>query len=874
MIQRIYSIILLYLCFVCIPAYADDAQMLHMRRIKDLWQMEDLEPMKLQAKEFFALYPNSPFKDQILVFAGDAEWRQGNFREALRIFDRIQTRQFSEAVFTRKADSLYRLGEDLQLQHLLEDRIHSISNENLVGDQPIWIYYYAEVLSREGRKQNQQALVHKAIAYYQRILNTPMSPRAKLGLAGAWASIGQRKQASQLYLELAQQWPDQKDSLIMLAGQLQASYDSNAAIATLAQMKNSASARTSAANCQRIALLFQKGQFEEIIDARSALEQGASSEDLLCLHYYLGRSYYHLGEFEQAISLLQPLLGTHLDNDKCLLMILTASSASLKRLDQVRSWVAQYQRKFSADNGLAKILLLQARAEWQGGNAQRAATILEQIATAYPYFEELADVFLDRALLAQEQRDWSTSRRWLLSLVSRFPDSRHKTRAFEYIVRSDLSQMQCEDKFDRQLLEQLSQDLKNALEQGDISQELRSSYQLQLAKTEYQLQKYAEAIAHLNRLLHSQPDNAQAHLLLGYILLAQSGDPHAFICEAEKSLTLQPDLPDSVHQHLFHAYLQRNREKDKDLAAAHLMLLLAKEHADIPNSSRLWMGGYFHDRLRQIGNEFQPEPLPTEKARKAAERAISIVVPALDKSDHEEGFLQLGAFYGWAGFIEKQAAVYEALVMAYHQGSERSWKMVPRTLFALGNAYEQLGRGESALACYNQIITVEPYLQQATKLRIARLKILQGKEKIESLLNELNQLQINKSLNTEPVHLEAAYDYAKYYSRGDLKRLLKLLGAAKEAFTSQKDIPAKEYHALRGTNQRLDHVYQAYLMLFDARIAQTEGDLAKRKDPVEASRKYAIAKELYETLLSEKFAISKYLVDQAQSSLLTLQGNT
>ena len=62
MIQRFYSIILLYLCFVCIPAYADDAQMLHIRRIKDLWQMADLEPMKLQAKEFFALYPNSPFK--------------------------------------------------------------------------------------------------------------------------------------------------------------------------------------------------------------------------------------------------------------------------------------------------------------------------------------------------------------------------------------------------------------------------------------------------------------------------------------------------------------------------------------------------------------------------------------------------------------------------------------------------------------------------------------------------------------------------------------------------------------------------------------------------------------------------------------------
>ncbi len=865
--------ILLLLCTNYTSLPATDVQTLHVRRIKELWQVNDLEPMKLQAKEFFVLYPNSPFKDQILVYLGDAEWRQGNFREALRTFDRIHTQQFSEAIFTRRADSLYRLGEDLQLQHLLKDRVGAIESTSLSEDQLIWIYYYAEALSREGRRYNDQAAIQKAADCYISLLNTNLSPRAKLGLAGALASLGERKQAATLYLQLAQQMPEQSDSLIMLAGQLQASFDPNAAIATLSQMKNSGSIRTSAANCQRIALWFQKGQYEDIIDARSELERGTRGNDLQCIQYYLGRSYYHLNNYAEAISLLEPLLGSELDNDQCILMIVTASSASLKRLDQVRKWVAYYQKKFPSDAGLAKMRLLLARAERQSGNIDLSRNLLEQIITSHPYFEELPDVLFERAVIAQEQHDWATSRRWLLSLISRFPDNPLKSRSLEYIVRIDLSQIQSNPKMDRALLEQLIQDLKNVLEYANVTPELRVSYQLQLAKTEYQLQKYPEAISQLNRLLTNYPNEAQGHLLLAYVLLAHTKDPHAFIVEAEKALSLQPDLPDSVHQHLHHAYLQRNREKDKDLAAAHLMLLLSKEHNDVPNVSRMWMGGYFYDRLKQIGNEYQPEPLATEKERQAAERAIAVVVPALDKSDHEEGFIQLAAFYGWAGHIDKQAAVYEALVTAYYQSAERSWKMVPRTLFALGNAYDHLNRPENALACYTQINSVEPYLQQATKLRVARLKLLQGKEKTDPLLNELHQLQTQKKLATEPIHLEAAYDYAKHQSKGNPQKLLTLLKTAKEEFTTQKDIPAKEYHMQRSTIPRLDHVYQAYMMLFDARIAQLEGDLAKKKDPAEMQRKYTAAKQLYQTLLTDKFSVSKYLCDQAKSSLLMLQGD-
>ncbi len=104
--------------------------------------------------------------------------------------------------------------------------------------------------------------------------------------------------------------------------------------------------------------------------------------------------------------------------------------------------------------------------------------------------------------------------------------------------------------------------------------------------------------------------------MLAYVLLAQSRNPDPFIVEAEKALAIEPDLPPSVHQHLFQAYLQRDRDKDKDLAAAHLMYILSKEQVAIPSSSRLWLGSYFYDRLKAFGNEYLPEALPKEKERR------------------------------------------------------------------------------------------------------------------------------------------------------------------------------------------------------------------------------------------------------------------
>ena len=254
--------IIVFLCLIFTASLQADAcndlQMLHLRRIKELWQVGEFEPMKQQVREFFFLYPDSPFKDQILVCLGDAEWREGNYREAVRVFDRIQTRPLSETVLTRKADSLYRLNADLQLQSLLEERIHRISEGVLTGDQPLWIFYYAEALAREGRRENNEHTTREAINYYHRILHTHLDARARLGLAGAYASIGQRKEAAQLYLQLSQELPEQRESLLMLAGQLQASYDPNGAIATLNQMKSSSSARAAAANCQRVALFISK----------------------------------------------------------------------------------------------------------------------------------------------------------------------------------------------------------------------------------------------------------------------------------------------------------------------------------------------------------------------------------------------------------------------------------------------------------------------------------------------------------------------------------------------------------------------------------------------------------------------------------------
>lgn len=198
-------------------------------------------------------------------------------------------------------------------------------------------------------------------------------------------------------------------------------------------------------------------------------------------------------------------------------------------------------------------------------------------------------------------------------------------------------------------------------------------------------------------------------------------------------------------------------------------------------------------------------------------------------------------------------------------------EVLPRTYVALGYALEAEGRKDEACAAYRQALQLHkrdrPLIRDCAQRQLARL--LYASEP-QASLELLKQLEPRRKFEGEPLYLEAAYEYAQ--RRGEqgqpLQEEMTLLRAAKETFTSQDDIVSKDYQAQREKRGDKERLYQAYLLLFDARIAQLESLVSQKNGEISSYRaQREAAKELYQMLAKGEFAVSKYLVDQAQLAL-------
>ncbi len=130
-------------------------------------------------------------------------------------------------------------------------------------------------------------------------------------------------------------------------------------------------------------------------------------------------------------------------------------------------------------------------------------------------------------------------------------------------------------------------------------------------------------------------------------------------------------------------------------------------------------------------------------------------------------------------------------------------------------------RGEEAKELYQRLEN-DSRLEVAyrARLEMARLDFSQSPEKN---LKKLHDLGVKKNLATEPIHFEAALDFAElkastYPEQERAAALLELFYQIKTNYTEQVDICSKDYHASRLLFPEKDLIYQAYMRYLDARI--------------------------------------------------------
>jgi hypothetical protein len=146
------------------------------------------------------------------------------------------------------------------------------------------------------------------------------------------------------------------------------------------------------------------------------------------------------------------------------------------------------------------------------------------------------------------------------------------------------------------------------------------------------------------------------------------------------------------------------------------------------------------------------------------------------------------------------------------------------------------------------------------------------------VLNDLKEFQIRKSVSSEPLHLDAALEYASIRAEiaepeEKVNRYMFFLGRIKEDFESQSDPMVLTYkNELNGDNAK-DALFNQYMQFIDAELVRVDA-LKKMKEnkTMQAADSTEQAKELLERL--SKKSTSYYLTLRINKSLDALNKAT
>ncbi len=896
-------------------APSKEAEGLYVRRIVELWKGGDHDVAKEQTQEFLEKYPQSAFRDRLMFVAADHEWSQEHYAEAAKFYDQIKSEDFLKASLDRRVDALHRLDEHDQILTVLVNHLPEAAAQDLTDQDALRIYYFAEALASVSTKTEDaelsQKIAEEALTYYARLKDSKVAAQAKLSLAGVFAQLKRNQEAVPLYLSLAKDFPENRETLILRAAQLQTEYDPDGAIETMALLQQT-DRKTEGAVFSQVFLLFNAGRYQELLDRRNELLENVTEQQRPLLDFFLGRAAFAVGRYGEAVAWFEPLLKessmtSSPANEKVILFTLIAGLHHLQRPDAAQPLLVRFEQSFPKDPSLNRLLLSQSILYRSKGNVAEALDISNRIVDKMSSTEDTERALFQKIACLYDLGRCRDCHQCGENFVKAFPNSSLNASVNKLMCQMTAKRLQEADLVsdERQILQaRLSQELGSSLRtKGILLPNERSTFLLQLAKSEFAQQHFHGAMVVVNEFLEDFPGDEQAyqaHLILAYCYLKDDTELAKFISHAEMALKLEPDFPDkdAIHSNLFGAHLklaqaaERNSQEalqHTEAGAEHLYTLYSLGSAPVKPESLRWLAYHYYSQLSS-GNDILIRELPNSPRRVMAQRAALALHTAIHQATPNTGenlkdHVVLSRLYGWLGLEEQRRQFLEQVLARSWSDDRETRQQLAHLRLELGQRYELIGDTKKALHIYEKLINEsadsDAYVRDAAQLQLMRTRFFELPESRRSIdnpevvviLNTLQGLQTRRTLAHEPVHLEAAWERALIsglvagpVSSDDVT--LANLKQAKREIVSQDDIVSRDYHSGRQEHEEKDRIFQAYLMLFDARIAQLEGQQAAlRQKFQEQKSKLKVAEILYSTLIQGNFAVSNYLVAQAQKGL-------
>ncbi|HUD00982.1 MAG TPA: tetratricopeptide repeat protein, partial [Rhabdochlamydiaceae bacterium] len=735
----------------------------------------------------------------------------------------------------------------------------------------------------------QKALASQAKPLLLGLYETNYKDKVLLPLAEVHRILEENAQASSLYIILAESMPDKKEEILLQAASLQMGFSKNDAIATYQKIVDLGQSKAPEAAYNELLLLFQENRFSDLVNRSAVLAPHLPGEKRALFDFCLGRSHFKLDQFSDAIAYFERFLQEESESTsykRAAFLTLISCSQKVKDPTLFDRILEQFLTAFPHDEEAGNALLLHAQNALQNGNADQATADLGRLLSEFPNLPEKETLLYDHALLLSKTQKWVESRDAFISFLKEFPQTAHVNLIWPSIVHCSVEQLKgvsSENVLDKKA--QLAGDLQQALTKSNLfTPEEQANYRFLVGQLLFDLQSFPESLAQLVSFTTDYPNHPsvpQAILLEARIHYELKSAPVVFVTVAEKALdiTTEKENKTALRLQLFNAYLTM---KDYEKASSHLYQAHMVDEVAVQQENQLWLAHYYYEGAKQ-GNA-------DHGARSAAlfRKILKIDENYAVHFNPEQSYLETEVLK----FSEQLAPqdkkrLLSSLRDIQAQNKSQPWKLERHTLFELGKLFLSLNEPDEALKAFDELIATSDstpsYASSAALLEKSRILLSRCPEcdrvetnpTVSHILSTLKDLQIQKKLSCEPLHLEAALEYADIRTQlaspeARRESAIFFLNRIKDDFSAKDDAIAQEYQEARIRFPEKDLLYQNYMKCIEAEICCLESQLAKEQNDLDkAKRSEEVALALLQEVLQD-IHITPYLKNRAEHNLKAL----
>jgi len=807
---------------------SNEEEALFLRRIADFWQEGEYGIAKSQMEAFLSSFPESRFSDPLRICLGDILLREKNFSAALASYADLSP-EFEAKAFLNRMQCLYNLEWYSTLADVCERHLKNDLDPDTKHKTTFYlaIALYHQCLNASKEPEMLLKLAKRAEPHFETLLESDLSLEVSQAFAHLCCILKEYRKAVNIYHDLAAKEPLVEDEMNFQAALIQAEYDKDLAIQSFEQIEKKGQVRAKEAAYNRLILSFEAGRHDEIANGKEGILASLSDERNGMGRFFIGRSLLALKKYSEAIveltAFLKEVAPTATDSIRSGLLSLIEAAHQAGDVAALDMALLKLSEIDPSDEQIAKGRLLRSMLLKNLGRIDEAREEFQSLLAAFSSFPDRSAALFEWADLEYQAGSWEACRSRSYAFLEQFTGHELAPFAWRYLATasSHISNENIETR------ERFAKDLEALLDQKSLfSIQEASDWKFYLARAYVHLGHFEKAAEALRSLLKNNspfPQEANAHLLLGLALRDGFGDTAAFCEKAETAIAMNADLMDPrlLHVSLFNAYLEQSNQAPHlmEKSAEHLYEAFAA-HAEIAKENLLWLGDWYLFK--------QNEP-----------RASKIFSALLESAFDETACYKLGKLYSLMGRFEDQIPLLENLISSYRDDPSADWKWERESKLLLAEAYISKGCEDKALGLLNEVAdgnsatrsetVAKAYLEKA---RISAAKLKNEPPNDQALADAASQFKdliLQRRLEQEPIHLEAAIEYVDLLETSASNRAekrLALLEKIKKDFENTDNLLSKDYHQARLKYPTKNRIFEAYMRWIDEEILLAQSDLS------------------------------------------------